>query len=57
MLNHEPENPEALVQVGTTADGTPALLNRQIVEVDFRIITGFIEPHFFAGYSGGVAEK
>jgi len=54
VLNHEPENPEALVQVGTTADGTPALLNRQIVEVDFRIITGFIEPHFFAGYSGGV---
>ena len=54
VLNHEPENPEALVQVGTTADGTPALLNRQIVEADFRIITGFIEPHFFAGYSGGV---
>ncbi len=54
VLNHEPENPEALVQVGTTADGTPALLNRQIVEADFRIITGFIEPHFFAGFSGGV---
>jgi len=54
VLNHEPENPEALVQVGTTADGTPALLNRQIVEADLRIITGFIEPHFFAGFSGGV---
>ena len=54
VLNHEPENPEALMQVGTTADGTPALLNRQIVEADFRIITGFIEPHFFAGFSGGV---
>ncbi len=54
VLNHEPENPEALVQVGTTADGTPALLNRHIVEADLRIITGFIEPHFFAGFSGGV---
>ena len=54
VLNHEPENPEALMQVGTTADGTPALLNRQIIEADFRIITGFIEPHFFAGFSGGV---
>ncbi len=54
VLNHEPENPEALVQVGTTADGTSALLNRHIVEADLRIITGFIEPHFFAGFSGGV---
>ena len=54
VLNHEPENPEALVQVDTTADGTPALLNRHIVEADLRIITGFIEPHFFAGFSGGV---
>ena len=54
VLNHEPENPEALVQVGTTADGTPALLNRHIVEAALRIITGFIEPHFFAGFSGGV---
>ena len=50
VLNHEPENPDALVQVGTTADGTPALLNRHIVEADLRIITGFIEPHFFAGF-------
>ena len=54
VLNHEPENPKALVQVGTTADGTPGLLNRHIVEADLRIITGFIEPHFFAGFSGGV---
>ena len=54
VLNHEPENPKALVQVGTTADGTSALLNRHIVEADLRIITGFIEPHFFAGFSGGV---
>ena len=54
VLNHEPENPDSLVQVGTTADGTPALLNRHIVEADLRIVTGFIEPHFFAGFSGGV---
>ncbi|PYJ57627.1 MAG: nickel-dependent lactate racemase [Verrucomicrobia bacterium] len=52
-LNHEPENPDALVQLGTTRDGTPALLNRHLAEADVRIITGFIEPHFFAGFSGG----
>lgn len=53
VLNHEPENPEALVQVGTTRDGTPAWINRHVVEADVRIVTGFIEPHFFAGFSGG----
>ncbi len=53
VLNHEPENPAALVQLGTTRDGTPALINRHLVEADVRIITGFIEPHFFAGFSGG----
>ncbi len=53
VLNHEPENPEALVPVGTTRDGTPALINRHVVGADVRIITGFIEPHFFAGFSGG----
>lgn len=53
VLNHEPENPAANVQVGVTRDGTPARLNRHLVEADVRIITGFIEPHFFAGFSGG----
>jgi nickel-dependent lactate racemase len=53
VLNHEPQNPAALVRVGTTHDGTPALLNRHLVSADKRIITGFIEPHFFAGFSGG----
>src|SRR6266545_2166114 len=53
VLNHEPENPDALVQLGTTRDGAPALLNRHLVQADVRIITGFIEPHLFAGFSGG----
>jgi nickel-dependent lactate racemase len=53
VLNHEPENPQALVSVGTTREGRPALLNRHLVEAEVRIITGFIEPHFFAGFSGG----
>ena len=53
ILNHEPENPAALVQLGVTAAGAPALLNRHLVEADLRIVTGFIEPNFFAGFSGG----
>src|ERR1051325_8240198 len=54
VLNHEPENDDALVQVGVMRDGTPALLNKHALEADLRIVTGFIEPHFFAGFSGGI---
>lgn len=54
VVNHECEKEEDLVQFGTTCDGTPALINRHLVEANVRIITGFIEPHFFAGFSGGV---
>lgn len=53
VVNHEPENPAAMKQFGTTRDGTPALINKHLAEADVRIITGFIEPHFFAGFSGG----
>jgi nickel-dependent lactate racemase len=52
-LNHEPGNDAALVNFGVTRSGAPALLNRHLIEADVRIITGFIEPHFFAGFSGG----
>jgi nickel-dependent lactate racemase len=53
VINHEPENESAMIQFGVTHDGTPALINRHLAEADVRIITGFIEPHFFAGFSGG----
>jgi lactate racemase len=53
VVNHEAEDRAACVQVGTTRDGTPALINRLALEADLRILTGFIEPHFFAGFSGG----
>jgi nickel-dependent lactate racemase len=40
------------VRVGRV-EGTPVLLDRRYVEADHRIVTGFVEPHFFAGWSGG----
>lgn len=54
VLNHDCHAHGDLVQVGVTRTGVPALLNKNYVEADVRIITGFIEPHFFAGFSGGV---
>ncbi len=53
VINHEPENPDAMKQFGVMHDGTPARINKHLAEADVRIITGFIEPHFFAGFSGG----
>lgn len=53
VINHEPENPAELVPFGVTRGGVPALINRHLAGADVRIITGFIEPHFFAGFSGG----
>jgi nickel-dependent lactate racemase len=53
VVNHECEQEADLTPVGTTRDGTPALLSRHAVEADVRIATGFIEPHIFAGFSGG----
>ncbi len=45
---------ESLFQdVGTTTSGNRILLYSEIMEYDLRILTGFIEPHFFAGFSGG----
>jgi nickel-dependent lactate racemase len=53
VINHRCHEKEALVQVGTCASGCEAWLHKEYVEADFRIVTGFIEPHFFAGFSGG----
>ncbi len=42
-----------LVHLGLTSLGHPVRINRTYLEADVRILTGFIEPHFFAGFSGG----
>ncbi|MHC4060416.1 MAG: nickel-dependent lactate racemase [Planctomycetota bacterium] len=39
--------------VGTTGSGNPIRIHREYLSCDVRILTGFIEPHFFAGFSGG----
>lgn len=53
IINHNCFVPEQNTSVGTTSRGVTALLNRQYVEADVRICLGFIEPHLFAGFSGG----
>lgn len=50
VVNHDPSK---VVNIGVTSRGTPVDINPLVVEADFRLSTGFIEPHFFAGFSGG----
>ena len=53
VQNHFCEHYDEMDQFGTTRTGAPALINRLAARADVRILTGFIEPHFFAGFSGG----
>ena len=52
-LQHNAFDDANLVALGTTSFGNPVRVNRLLVEADVKILTGFIEPHFFAGFSGG----
>ena len=53
VIDNEPQNPEALVDLGVTPGGVPVALHRSVVETDLLIATGIVEPHQYAGYSGG----
>lgn len=53
ICNHDGYDPKRNAWVGKTAGGTDVFLDRGYLEADKRIVVGFIEPHFFAGFSGG----
>jgi nickel-dependent lactate racemase len=53
VVNHDARDRDSLVYLGEHGRGVPVWVNRLWVEADIRITTGFVEPHFFAGFSGG----
>ncbi|MGY6026462.1 nickel-dependent lactate racemase [Streptomyces spinosirectus] len=53
IVNHDARDAGQLTWMGSHGNGVPVWLNREWVEADVRITTGFVEPHFFAGFSGG----
>jgi nickel-dependent lactate racemase len=53
VINHDSRDASTLARVGTTSTGVQVFLNREFLQADVRITTGFVEPHFFAGFSGG----
>jgi nickel-dependent lactate racemase len=51
--NHFARDEKAHVDLGKTSGGIPIMIDRRFAEADLKIVTGLVEPHFMAGYSGG----
>lgn len=53
IIVHDCEDESMLVNIGTLPSGGQLIINKLAVEADLLVAEGFIEPHFFAGFSGG----
>jgi nickel-dependent lactate racemase len=53
IVNHSAFDDDNLTHLGRTSYGGEVWLDNEYLKADVRIVTGFIEPHFFAGFSGG----
>jgi nickel-dependent lactate racemase len=53
VVNHDARDRDSLTYLGEHGNGVPVWLDTEWVQADLRITTGFVEPHFFAGFSGG----
>jgi nickel-dependent lactate racemase len=54
VVSHDAEDEDQLIYLGETSRGTPVWSNKDFVRSDLKIVVGNIEPHQFAGFSGGV---
>lgn len=54
VVSHDAENEPLHIYLGETSRGTPVWSNRAYAQSDLKIVVGNIEPHQFAGFSGGV---
>jgi nickel-dependent lactate racemase len=52
IVNHYCRKPEEYRKIDEI-DGAPIEINNRYLDADLKILTGLIEPHFYAGYSGG----
>jgi lactate racemase len=53
IVQNDTFDPATQLRVGVTSKGHETWLNAELMACDLKILTGFIEPHLFAGFSGG----
>jgi nickel-dependent lactate racemase len=53
LVQNDSFDPDTQVRIGVTQRGHEVWINRDVAACDVKVLTGFIEPHFFAGFSGG----
>ncbi len=53
VVSHDARKDEDMVFLGTSGNGTELSVNKAVVEADCIIAIGSVEPHYFAGYTGG----
>jgi len=53
IVCHNARDNDSLVHAIDSSKGVRVWMNREWLACDFKITTGFVEPHFFAGFSGG----
>jgi len=53
VVQHNPQDRNSMIYLGKSRFGNEVRVNREFFQAKVKILTGFIEPHFFAGFSGG----
>lgn len=53
VIDHNATDDSSLIDLGKTSDNIPILINKCYINSDLKILTGYVEPHFFFGFSGG----
>jgi nickel-dependent lactate racemase len=53
VIDHDPLDQKNLINMGHTTAGVPVVINKLVAEADVVVSTGLVEPHLYAGYSGG----
>lgn len=53
IVMHVSTDDASMVKIGTLPSGGECIVNRVAAEADLLLAEGFIEPHLFAGFSGG----
>ncbi|HLV09317.1 MAG TPA: nickel-dependent lactate racemase, partial [Halanaerobiales bacterium] len=53
IVNHDSRDKKQMIKIGSLPSGGELIINKLALEADLLIAEGFIEPHFFAGFSGG----